>query len=184
MAAVVSRRLTATAMTPPPKPLVAVSACLLGEAVRWDGSDKREPIVVEELGKHVSWVPICPEVELGLGVPREAIRLERHGRELRLVGVDSRKDLTVEMDEWVDRRLDALAEQGVAGFVLKARSPSCGRADATVTDPEGEIVGRDAGRFARLVILRWPDLPVCTEEELRMEVAREAFLARIRSTDA
>jgi uncharacterized protein YbbK (DUF523 family) len=167
-------------MTHPAKPLVAVSSCLLGEAVRWDGRDKREPVVIEEIGPHVTWVPICPEVELGLGVPREAIRLERHGRELRLVGVESRKDLTAEMDAWAAQRLDAFAEQGVRGFVLKSRSPSCGRADAEVTDSEGEVVGRDAGRFTRLVILRWPDIPVCTEEELRMEVARKNFLAAIQ----
>ena len=112
------------------KPRVGISRCLLGDDVRYDGTN-RLSAVVAELTALVDWVPICPEVEVGMGVPREPIQLTRHaagvrsGAEtVRLKGVDSREDWTDRMDRWACTRVTELAAAGISGVVLKARSPA------------------------------------------------------------
>jgi hypothetical protein len=94
---------------------LGISACLLGEAVRWDGGHRRDPFLTETLGRWVEWVPVCPEVELGLGVPRETIRLEGSSAAPRLVAVDSRRDLTADMRALAERRVAALARLDLSG---------------------------------------------------------------------
>jgi uncharacterized protein YbbK (DUF523 family)/uncharacterized protein YbgA (DUF1722 family) len=166
------------------RPRVGISACLLGEAVRYDGAHKRDAFLVEALGAHVEWVPVCPEVELGLGVPREPIRLEggaggRGGAlgtgDVRLVTVTTRRDLTAAMAAFAPARVAALAAEGLAGWVLKARSPSCGPAGVPIegSDRTGP------GAFAREVRERLPHLPVAHEEALARPAAREAFVAAV-----
>ena len=158
------------------KPRVGISRCLLGDAVRYDGSHKREPDLLRKVGAAVEWVPVCPEVEVGMGTPREPIQLVmsphgvRSGRAtVRLLGVTSGTDWTTRMYEWARARVESLRALDLAGFVLKARSPSCGPA-----------VGEFRGLFAQALADGLPGLVIADEEELRDPVRREEFLARLR----
>jgi uncharacterized protein YbbK (DUF523 family) len=156
-----------------------VSACLLGREVRHDGGHKRSAFVVEELARQVELVPVCPEVELGLGVPREPIRLEApgsaRGGPLRLVAFGSGRDLTEPMAAYAGQRVAALASLGLAGYVTKARSPSCALGSAPVLG-----TGRTAsGAFVSVLRARLPDLPIVEEGALEDPAARAAFLAAV-----
>ncbi len=151
---------------------IGVSACLIGREVRYDGGHKLDRFLAEALGWCVEWVPVCPEVEIGLGVPRPPIRLERaKGEDAGGAGVtvlvsETGEDLTLAMLEYAERRVGKLAGE-VDGFVLKQNSPSCG------------LEGVRRGAFAKVLVGRCPLLPV--EDEGRLEDAgrRESFLVRI-----
>lgn len=165
-----------------PAPLrLGISACLLGHAVRWDGGTKRNPFLVRTLGRWVEWVPMCPEVELGLGVPREPIRLEGDPAAPRLVGVTSRRDHTAAMRSLAAARVAALARLGIAGFVLKSDSPSCGVRGVPVFGPSGTRAG--VGAFARVLLEQLALLPVEEERDLADPRRREAFLERVFAYD-
>ena len=101
---------------------IGVSSCLLGEEVRFDGQHKRDTFLADQLARFVTFVPLCPEVEIGLGVPRETIRLERRGAEVRLVAPRSGRDLTEQMRSWAERRVRTIAKEDLDGYVLK-RTP-------------------------------------------------------------
>jgi len=163
-------------------PLVGVSACLLGDAVRYDGGHKREPGVAEALARDVRFVRICPEVGIGLGTPRETIHLVRRGADLRLRTTTTHVDLTERMAAWAARKVDELDAAGVCGFVLKARSPSCGL-EVPEHDESGDAIPGPPGMgaFARVLRERLPDLPLAQEHDLRDEAARSAFLDRVRA---
>lgn len=154
------------------KPRVGVSACLLGERVRYDGGHKLQVPLVEAFRDQVEWVPLCPEVEIGLGVPREAIQLEAAPQGVRLISVESRRDLTQTMRDWAARRLGALAQAGLDGYIFKARSPSCGLGSTPVV---GRPEVRD-GLFTEVLRARLPDLPVADEEEVSDPESRSRFL--------
>jgi uncharacterized protein YbbK (DUF523 family) len=153
-----------------PKPRVGISACLLGREVRYDGGHKLDRFLRDALGALVEFVPVCPEVECGLPVPREAMGLEGDPAAPRLVTRETRVDHTARMLRWAGRRVNALARRDLRGFVFKARSPSCG---------PGHGDARGAGLFARAFMDRFPLLPVEDEERLRDPAVREAFLARL-----
>ncbi len=147
------------------RPRLGISACLLGEAVRYDGAHKRDAWLVEVLGPRVEWVPVCPEVEAGLGTPREPIELDRGGDgNIRVMTVRSRRDLTETMRGYAARRVGELAEADLDGYVFKADSPTC---DA------------EAGVFARELRSRLPWLPVIDEKRLADPNARGAFVTRV-----
>jgi uncharacterized protein YbgA (DUF1722 family)/uncharacterized protein YbbK (DUF523 family) len=158
---------------------LGISACLLGEAVRWDGGHRRDPFLTETLGRFVEWVPVCPEVELGLGVPRETIRLEGDAAAPRLVGAESRRDLTAEMHALAARRVAGLARLGLCGYVLKSDSPSCGTERVRVHRPEGPPVRRGVGVFARVLMEQMSLLPVEEEGRLHDPELREGFVERV-----
>ncbi|MBZ0268544.1 DUF523 domain-containing protein [bacterium] len=167
---------------PPRAPLVGVSACLLGDAVRYDGGHRREPGVAEALAREVRFVRICPEVGIGLGTPRETIHLVRRREDVRLRTTATEIDLTDRMAAWADRKVEELEAAGVCGFVLKARSPSCGLEVPEHTEEGEEVPGAPGmGAFARVLRERLPDLPVVEEHELRDEEARSAFVARVNA---
>jgi uncharacterized protein YbbK (DUF523 family) len=117
---------------------LGISACLLGERVRFDGGHKRDPFLVETLGPFVEWVPVCPEVESGMAAPRESLRLVQTGIEIRLITNKTAQDRTASMRGYARRRLEELAESELAGFVLKKGSPTCGLERVKVRN------GRDA----------------------------------------
>ena len=124
---------------------IGISACLLGKEVRHDGGHKRDAFLVETLGPLVEWVPVCPEVDLGLGTPREAIRLVRDPRELdgvRLSTVRSGVNLTKHMQRYARRRVRALANEGLSGYILKKGSPSCGMGRVKVWTSKGGVADR------------------------------------------
>ena len=158
---------------------LGVSSCLLGERVRYDGGHKRDAYLVEQLGEFVEWVPVCPEIEIGLDVPRETIQLEQTGGTIRLLGTASRTDHTDAMRTWARRQLTQLEKQSIAGYVLKSRSPSCGVESVPVIAEDGvsKPVGR--GIFAAELIERFPHLPVEEESGLEDQDRRESFLERV-----
>lgn len=171
------------------RPRVGISRCLLGDEVRYDGTHRRDEALIGALGRHVEWVPVCPEVEVGMGTPREPIQLVARrdgmpsgGAHVRLIGVSSGRDWTERMHEWARERVQALIPLNLAGYILKARSPSCGIHSVPVRDGDDAREGR--GLFAQALIDALPDLPVEDEEGLADPRAREAFLQRVLSHHA
>lgn len=164
---------------------IGISSCLLGQKVRYDGGDKRDQRLIEAFGRLVEWVPVCPEFELGLGVPREPIRLVRTGsRAIRLLGVNSGTDHTAAMRQYAKQRLDALATLDLCGYILKSDSPSCGLRDVPLAAADG-TPAPDArehsskGLFAAALVQRFPELPVEDEGRLAEPRVREEFLKRV-----
>jgi uncharacterized protein YbbK (DUF523 family) len=169
------------------KPRVVISRCLLGEDVRYDGTNKLSAAVIE-LGTLVEWVPVCPEVEVGMGVPREPIQLVARtdgvpsaNEYVRLQGVSSREDWTDRMRDWTRARVEDLRAQRISGFVLKARSPSCGPAAVLVHHSSGAPTAAGRGLFAEALATLMPDLPTIDEEALADLEAREHFIERVRA---
>jgi uncharacterized protein YbbK (DUF523 family) len=157
---------------------LGISSCLLGERVRYDGGEKRHPLLLEALGPLVEWVPVCPEVELGLGVPREPIQLVGSPESPRLVGVRSGADHTEAMRRYAERRVEALAALGLDGWVTKDRSPSCGLRGVPVAAVRGgPPAAEGTGLFLRALRARLPDLPIADERQLEDEGFRSRFLA-------
>lgn len=158
---------------------IGVSACLLGEEVRYDGGHKRDPFLTEILGRSVEWVPVCPEVELGLGTPRPAMRLVLIGRETRMVTPETGTDHTDAMRSYSDRRVEELAAERLAGYILKKDSPSCGLERVKLYPAEGGAPNKDArGLFAEALLRRFPGLPVEEEDRFHDPLVRESFLKR------
>lgn len=163
-----------------PPPRVGISACLLGKAVRFDGGHKRDPFLTETFGRFVEWVPVCPEVEVGLGVPRATLRLQSSAGEIRLVVPATGDDLTERMQRWARKRLADLAQESLSGFVLKKDSPSCGLYRVKVYAPAGGMPARSGtGVFAAALRAHFPHLPVEEEGRLHDPRLRENFIERV-----
>lgn len=158
---------------------VGVSSCLLGRKVRFDGGHKRDAFLVDTFGPYVEWVPVCPEVEVGMGTPREPIRLLRQGEALRLVGVKSSIDHTDDMRAWAARRVEGLAKADLDGFILKKDSPSCGMERVKVYDAHGAPSRTGRGLFAEALMERLPLLPVEEEGRLSDPRLRDNFVERV-----
>lgn len=157
---------------------VGVSSCLLGEAVRYDGGHKKDAFVTGALARFVTLVPVCPEVELGMGTPREPVRLVRIGGGVRMIGHLSGIDHTEAMRRWAERRVRRLEAESLSGFVLKKSSPSCGMERVEV-HTRGAAARNGRGLFARALMERMPLLPVEEEGRLRDPRLRENFIQRI-----
>jgi len=162
---------------------LGVSACLLGERVRFDSGHKRDVFLVEELGRFVDWVPVCPEVESGMGTPRPSLRLMRSHREISLVENVSGRDHSASMQRYAVRRLDDLADQALCGYVLKKDSPSCGLERVRVYAASGVPTKSGRGVFAAALVERFPTLPVEEEGRLSDPRLRENFIERIFAYD-
>jgi uncharacterized protein YbgA (DUF1722 family)/uncharacterized protein YbbK (DUF523 family) len=163
-----------------PIPRLGISACLLGDEVRFDGGHKRDAFLTGVLSSHVEWVRVCPEVEVGMGTPRETLRLERDdaGR-IRMVTTRTRIDHTQSMTEWSRRRVEALEEEHLCGYVLKKDSPSCGMERVKVYDVAGPPHRAGRGIFAEVLLARFPNLPVEEEGRLSDPRLRENFIERV-----
>ena len=162
------------------KPKIGISSCLLGHKVRYDGQHKYDSWLVETLGKYVSYVPVCPEVECGLPVPREAMRLVGEVDNPRLQTVQTKLDHTPRMLEWAARRIEALASEELCGFVFKSKSPSSGMERVKVYPAKGGAgEKKGVGIFARQFMNAFPLLPVEEEGRLHDPVLRENFIERI-----
>ena len=157
---------------------VGVSACLLGERVRYDGGHKRSAILTDLLSRHFAWVPVCPEMEIGLGTPREPVSLLGAPDAPRMIGVRSGRDLTSEMTAYARRRAQELLRLDIAGYVLKSASPSCGLRDVPV-GVEGGAPAPGRGLFAAVLADGCPGLPIVEDTELAQADAREAFITRV-----
>jgi uncharacterized protein YbgA (DUF1722 family)/uncharacterized protein YbbK (DUF523 family) len=162
-----------------PKPRIGVSACLLGQKVRYDGGHKRNDFLTRELARHVEYVPVCPETAIGLGIPRPPIRLVGSWDSPRVLGVaDSSVDVTGRLLAYAESQVSAL--DGISGFVLKKDSPSCGMERVKVFNPaDGSTVNRGTGAFAKVLMEKLPLLPVADEERLDDPVLRENLICRI-----
>ena len=161
------------------RPRVGVSACLLGTPVRFDGGHKRDDFVTDELARFVDLVPVCPEMDLGLGTPRESLRLVGSAEDARLVAPRSGSDHTDAMRAYAARRAEAIAGWSLDGFVLKKDSPSCGVWRVRVYGPSGIPTRDGRGLFAEALLRRHPLLPVEEEGRLRDARLRDNFLVRI-----
>jgi len=158
------------------RPRIGISACLLGERVRYDGGDKRNAWLVDELGPQVEWVPVCPEVEAGFGTPREPMQLVRSPHPFEravamLTTTRPRPDLTAALQAFSARRVEELTAGGLNGYVLKAGSPSC--AILSTGDVDGP------GLFAEALMRRLPGLPVADEQQLADPDGRRRFVERV-----
>jgi len=164
---------------------VGVSACLLGQKVRYDGGDRYHPFINDQLSRCVKLVPVCPEVEAGLATPREPMDLVLENDGIHLRGVESDRDFTSLLKPFASAKAEALARMGLCGFVFKSNSPSCGVRSARVVRnaagsaraPTGDRTGR--GLFAAAVLSALPWLPVAEESVLRSEECRGGFLERV-----
>ncbi|MBW7997999.1 MAG: DUF523 domain-containing protein [Candidatus Glassbacteria bacterium] len=158
---------------------LGIATCLLGGRVRYDGGDKYAPYLVETLGKWVEYVPVCPEHECGLGVPREAMRLEGDPSAPRLVTDKTGADCTDRMQAWGRKRLQELEREGLCGYIFKSRSPSCGLERIKVYGGRGMPVRKGMGIWAAMVTRHFPQLPVEDEGRLNDPGLRESFIERI-----
>ncbi len=165
------------------RPRVAVSSCLLGEPVRYDGAHKRNASVIDLLSVYFDRVPVCPEVAIGMGVPRPPIRLVKLEEGIRARGVeDASHDVT--------RPLQAFAQQcavqlaGVSGYIFKSRSPSCGLNDTDLFNADGGLIGKTAGIFSAMIHELLPELPGIDENQLEDPAQRDAFVQQVRDYHA
>jgi uncharacterized protein YbgA (DUF1722 family)/uncharacterized protein YbbK (DUF523 family) len=158
---------------------VGVSSCLLGREVRWDGGHKRERFLTEVLAPFVEWVPVCPELELGMGVPREPVHLARVSGELRMLGSRSAEDWTERMRDFAARRAREIEQLELCGYVLKRDSPSCGMERVKVKASAGPGKRDGRGLFADALLERLPALPVEEEGRLNDAQLRENWIERV-----
>ncbi len=162
------------------KGTIGISACLVGRQTRYDGGHRLDQGLLDFLAEKVALIPLCPEAECGLGIPREPMRLEGDPEAPRLMTITSRCDLTEQMLAWAERWLDTLKDKRLDGLILKARSPSCGKWVAV------HVAGENAhapGLFARLAMERFPGLAIADEEELRDPDNLVNFLKRVSAKD-
>jgi uncharacterized protein YbgA (DUF1722 family)/uncharacterized protein YbbK (DUF523 family) len=169
-----------TENTPTGAPIrIGVSACLLGQQVRFDGGHKRDAFLIGTFGKFVEWVPVCPEVEMGLGTPRETLRLERRGGAVHFVMPKSGIDHTEGMRTYAERRVRELEKEDLSGYVLKKDSPSCGMERVRLYDEKAVPARTGRGLFAEALLRHFPDLPVEEEGRLGDMKLRENFVQRV-----
>ncbi len=155
---------------------LGVSSCLLGEMVRYDGGHQLDRYLRDTLGKYVEYVPVCPEVEMGLPTPRETLRLVEHENGPRLVFSRSGEDLTERMLSWAHERVRMLEQEDLCGFVFKAKSPSSGMERVKLYDRNGVPHKGGVGLFARVFMEHFPLLPVEEDGRLHDPHLRENFV--------
>ena len=157
---------------------IGISQCLLGDKVRYDGGHKRDSFLIEALGRHVEWIPVCPEVELGLGTPREPMRLVGDPQSPRLVTITTGIDHTDAMNRFARQRVRQLEALDLSGYVFKADSPSCDITQVPLFNQDVET-NDGVGLFARAFIEYFPLIPIEEESRLHDPQAVKLFLARV-----
>jgi len=157
---------------------IGVSSCLLGNRVRYDGGHKRDRYITDTLNRHFRFVPVCPEVECGLGTPRETMRLEGDPAAPRLMTIETRIDLTGQMLAFCREKVRELEREGICGFIFKKNSPSCGLHRVTIYS-NGVASGTGSGLFAAAVTGRLRMLPTEEEGRLSDQAVREQFIERV-----
>jgi uncharacterized protein YbbK (DUF523 family)/uncharacterized protein YbgA (DUF1722 family) len=165
--------------TPDSRIKVGVSSCLLGEKVRWDGNHKQDSVVKKQLGRLFEWVPTCPEVEIGMGIPREAVQLNGNSMTPRMIGTTTGIDWTTRMTRYANKRSRELAKLGVCGYIFKSRSPSCGISHIKVIGKSGKTQSNGRGLFAGSFMRQHTLVPVEDENRLHNTRFRENFITRV-----
>jgi uncharacterized protein YbgA (DUF1722 family)/uncharacterized protein YbbK (DUF523 family) len=158
---------------------LGISTCLLGENVRYDGGHKLDHYLTETLGHYVAYVPVCPEVECGLGTPRESMRLEGRPENPRLVTTRTHIDHTDRMIKWAEGRVRRLEKENLLGFIFKSRSPSSGMERVRVYNEKGMPSMTGRGVFARVFMEHFPRVPVEDDGRLHDPKIRENFIERL-----
>jgi uncharacterized protein YbbK (DUF523 family) len=161
------------------KPLVGISACLMGEHVRYDGGHKLDRRLRDILGKSVEMLPICPETECGLGIPREPMQLEEIHGVIHLKTCNTGTDLTHKMQTWINNRLNELVQLKLCGVILKTKSPSCGLRRVDVFLPDGSVRHNGTGLFALRFKERFPRIPLEDESYLQKDLIYKDFIEKI-----
>ena len=162
-----------------PLPQLGISQCLLGEHVRYDGGHKRDRFLTDVLGRFVEWVPVCPETEAGLGIPREAMRLVSTNGSPHLITINSKIDHTSLITQFSRKKIRELKKNQLDGYILKRNSPSCGFHHVRVYTPQGMPSTSGVGLFADILQRSLPRLPVEDEGRLQDLSIRENFIERI-----
>ena len=158
---------------------VGISTCLLGQKVRYDGGHKRDRFITDILGDYFQFVPICPEVEVGMGIPREAVRLVGSVDDPQMLGVRSETDWTARMKRYSSVRVRRRDINDICGYILKKDSPSCGMARVKVFHPNGMPEKKGRGLYAAALMDQHPLLPVEEEGRLNDARLRENFIVRV-----
>jgi uncharacterized protein YbgA (DUF1722 family)/uncharacterized protein YbbK (DUF523 family) len=158
---------------------LGISECLLGHEVRYDGGHKWDRFLTDTLGQYVEYVPVCPEVECGLGIPREAMRLVGNAESPRLVTIRSGVDLTDRMRSWAEKRVRELEKEDLCGFIFKSDSPSSGMERVKVYNEKGMPEKKGVGLFAGAFMDHFPLIPVEEEGRLHDPKLRENFIESI-----
>ncbi len=160
-------------------PKLGISTCLLGYNVRYDGGHKLDRFIRDTLGKYVQFVPVCPEVECGMSIPRESLRLVGDPQDPSLVTIKSKKDYTPKMQAWGKQRLQGLEMEELSGYIFKSKSPSSGMQRIKVYNEKGNPVPKGVGIWARMFMEHFPLLPVEDDGRLNDPILRENFITRI-----
>jgi uncharacterized protein YbgA (DUF1722 family)/uncharacterized protein YbbK (DUF523 family) len=158
---------------------IGVSACLLGQPVRYDGQHKHDHYITDTLGRFFEFVGVCPEVECGLGVPRESMRLVGDPENPRLVTTRTEIDHTDRMLKWASQRVKELEHEDLYGFIFKSRSPSSGMESVKVYSDKGMVRGKSPGLFGKTFMAHFPNLPCVDEGRLNDPDLRENFIERV-----
>ena len=158
---------------------VGISMCLLGEKVRYDAGHKKDPFITGILGSYFEWIPVCPELDVGMGVPREPVRLTGPPDDPRMIGTKSGTDWTSKMREYAARKVRSLAKAGLSGYIFKSGSPSCGMERVRVYAKNGVPAKKGRGLFAEAVLRELAVLPVEEEGRLQDSGLRENFIERV-----
>jgi uncharacterized protein YbgA (DUF1722 family)/uncharacterized protein YbbK (DUF523 family) len=158
---------------------IGISSCLPGERVRFDGGHKKDEFLTSHFGRFVQWVPFCPEIEMGLGIPRESLRLVDNGDGLRLIAPRSGLDYTHRMRSLSELQTDLIAANDLCGYVLKRSSPSCGLERVKVYRGSGLLHRQGRGLFAAELIKHFPNLPMEEEGRLNDPRLRENFVSQV-----
>ena len=158
---------------------VGISTCLLGQPVRYDGGHQRDRYLIDTLGQYMEYVPVCPEVECGLGTPREAMRLVGNPENPRLVTRKTGVDHTQQMIRWAKHRVKSLETEDLCGFIFKSKSPSSGMSRVKVYNDQGMPAQTGVGLFARAFMDHFPLIPVEEDGRLHDPKIRENFIERV-----
>ncbi len=158
---------------------IGISSCLLGNEVRWNGGHKRDKYLTNTLGRYVDYVPVCPEVETGFGIPRETLRLVGQADSPRLITFKSKIDHTDRMISWAKSRLKELEKEDLCGFIFKSDSPSSGMIRVKVYNEKGMPHKIGIGIFARAFMEHFPLIPVEEDGRLNDPLIRENFILQI-----
>jgi len=159
---------------------IGISACLLGECVRYDGGHKRSDLIIETFGRWAEFVPVCPEVECGLPVPRPPMQLYDDPATPRIIEIESRIDHSIRMIAWAENCLDELSHENLAAFIFKAKSPSCGLRNIIVASSDEGLPQLGRGLWTKLFINRFPEIPVEDNESMQIDSIRVKLIERIR----
>jgi len=158
-------------------PVVAVSACLLGQPVRYDGQDKYTGLIAEELKKHCRLLAVCPEVEIGLGVPREKIQLTLVDGQFKVLKTD---ELDIDVSGLLaDFAIQFINQHALSALVLQDKSPSCGIENTKLFSPTGEQIGLGSGLFAQTIIDLMPNLVIIQASQLQSKKDVQQFVKRL-----